>query len=295
MIVVTGASGKTGRELVRPLASRGVSLRAVVRDSAQAANLAATNVEIAIADLADPETLTLALAGVDKAYLMTAAAPELVRLHSNFIRAARLAGVRHIVRHSVRGADAGSPVKLGRWHAASQTELEASGLAGTHLQPVYNMQNFLKFAPTMQARSAFYAPMKDSALSMVDARDIAAVAAAALTGMGHEGKTYVIQHHRFIGRLRLCKQPHIRHTQSSTRVRETAQPAPAKVGWCANRPQNCEWFRGSSEAARVDSGNPLHNAPAHAPASVRGATGTGGHNYQKTKNLDTLACQPKLS
>jgi uncharacterized protein YbjT (DUF2867 family) len=192
MILVTGATGTTGRALVTRLVGMGVPVRALVRDRAKASALAAPGVELAVADLWRPETLPLALAGVTKAYLMTAADPGQVMLHSHFIRAARHAGVRHIVRHSVRGAAPGSPVKLGRWHAASQAELEESGIAWTHLQPVYNMQNFLKFIPTIRSDGAFYAPMKDGAVSMVDARDVAAVAAEVLSGSGHEGKSYVI-------------------------------------------------------------------------------------------------------
>jgi uncharacterized protein YbjT (DUF2867 family) len=191
-VVVVGATGKTGREVARRLAARGVPVRALVRDRARAEDLAAAGLEIVVADLAKPETLPRALDGASKAYLMTAADPQQVTLHGNFIREAKRAGVEHIVRHSVRGADPGSPAKLARWHAASESDLEASGIAWTHLQPVYNMQNFLRFIPTIGTRSAFYAPMSEGAVSMVDARDIAAVAAAALTGEGHEGKRYVV-------------------------------------------------------------------------------------------------------
>jgi uncharacterized protein YbjT (DUF2867 family) len=192
MILVTGATGRTGRALVEQLMKMRAPVRALVRDRAKAVDLAAAGVEVAVADLGQPKTLAPVLSGVRAAYLVTAADPQQVMLHSNFILAAKLAGVRHIVRHSVRGADSGSPVKLARWHAASQKELESSGVAWTHLQPVYNMQNFLRFAPTIQSQGAFFAPMRDARLSMVDARDVADVAAAVLTGSGHEGQTYII-------------------------------------------------------------------------------------------------------
>jgi uncharacterized protein YbjT (DUF2867 family) len=193
MILVTGATGNTGRSLVQQLVSMGMRVRAVVRNRAKTGDIAAAGAEIAVADLSRPETLAPALIGIDKAYLMTAADPQQVMLHSNFIRAAKQAGVRHIVRHSVRGADPDSPVKLARWHAASEKELEDSGIAWTHLQPVYNMQNFLKFAATIQSRGAFYAPMKDAAVSIVDARDVAAVAAAVLVDNAHHQRnTYLI-------------------------------------------------------------------------------------------------------
>jgi uncharacterized protein YbjT (DUF2867 family) len=113
-------------------------------------------------------------------------------LHRNFIRAAKHSGVRHIVRHSVRGAAADSPIKICRWHAESQQELEESGIAWTHLQPVYNMQNILKLARAIRSQGALLAPMKNGAVSMVDARDVAAVAAECLTGEGHAGQTYLV-------------------------------------------------------------------------------------------------------
>jgi uncharacterized protein YbjT (DUF2867 family) len=192
MILVTGATGKTGRALVTQLLGAGVRVRALVRDRARAADLAAEGAELVVADLDQPHTLPAAVAGVRAAYLNTAAEPQQVTLHSQFIRAAASAGVRHIVRHSVRGAAPDSAVKIARWHFASQRELEESGVAWTHLQPVYNMQNFLGFARTIRSPGVFCAPMRDAAVSMVDARDVASIAAAVLTGKGHEGKTYVI-------------------------------------------------------------------------------------------------------
>ena len=113
-------------------------------------------------------------------------------MHRNLIRAAAQAGVRYIVRHSVRGADDNSPIKIARWHAASQRELESSGVAWTHLQPVFNMQNFLRFASSIQSHGTFFAPMRDGAISMVDARDVASVAVEALTAAGHEEQTYLV-------------------------------------------------------------------------------------------------------
>jgi uncharacterized protein YbjT (DUF2867 family) len=192
MILVTGATGKTGRALVEQLASRGVPVRTLVRDLTSAGGLAAPGVELVVGDLGRPETLAPALAGIRTAYLLSAADPDQVRMHGNFIEAAARAGVRHVVRQSVRGAAPRSPVKLARWHATSQQQLEESGMAWTHLQPVYNMQNFFRLAGSIQSTGAFFAPMKDAALSMVDARDVADVAAALLTGDGHEGKTYVV-------------------------------------------------------------------------------------------------------
>ena len=191
MILVTGANGRTGRVVAEVFHSRGIPVRAMVRDPAKAIGLP-LGVEIVVADFGTPHTLPIVLQGIHKVYLTSAPDPEQVTLHRNFIRAAAQAGVRHIVRHSVRGADEHSPIKIARWHAASQRELEESGIAWTHLQPVFNMQNFLRFASSIRSQNAFYAPMRDGAISMVDARDVASVAVEALTSAGHEGNTYLV-------------------------------------------------------------------------------------------------------
>jgi uncharacterized protein YbjT (DUF2867 family) len=190
MILVTGANGRTGRAVLEMLHSRRVPVRAMVRDAAKATGLLAA--EIVVADFGKPHTLSSVLEGIDSVYLTSAPDPEQVTMHRNFIRAAAQAGVRHIVRHSVRGADDNSPIKIARWHAASQRELETSGVAWTHLQPVFNMQNFLRFAPSIRSQGTFFAPMRDGAISMVDARDVASVAVEALTAAGHEEQTYLV-------------------------------------------------------------------------------------------------------
>jgi uncharacterized protein YbjT (DUF2867 family) len=162
----------------------------MVREAAKATGLMGT--ETVVADFGKPHTLTSVLEGIDSVYLTSAPDPEQVTMHRNLIRAAAQVGVRYIVRHSVRGADDDSPIKIARWHAASQRELESSGVAWTHLQPVFNMQNFLRFASSISSQGTFFAPMRDGAISMVDARDVASVAVEALTAAGHEEQTYLV-------------------------------------------------------------------------------------------------------
>jgi uncharacterized protein YbjT (DUF2867 family) len=190
MVLVTGANGRTGRAVLELLHSRGIPARAMVRDIAKAAGLPAT--EMVVADFSRPDTLSSVVKGIDKAYLTSAPDPTQVVMHRNFIRAAARAGVRHIVRQSVRGAAENSPIKIARWHADSERELEMSGVAWTHLQPVFNMQNFLRFATTIRSQNTFFAPMRSGAISMVDARDVAAVAVEALTAAGHAHQTYLV-------------------------------------------------------------------------------------------------------
>ena len=187
MIVVFGATGQTGGEVTRQLAAQGVPTRALVHNPEKARMLSGLNVEIAQADLARPETLEAALRGAEKVYFVVTG-PAL-QLSQNVYDAARRSGVCHIVRLSgsfMVGLDA--PVQLDRWHAQAEQSLERSGIAYTHLRPSFFMQNvlFLGMSGTLAL------PLGDARVNLVDSRDIAAVAVAALTSAGHEGQTYAI-------------------------------------------------------------------------------------------------------
>lgn len=193
MILITGATGTNGIEIVKFLSRSGVACRALVRDPQKAATFSdLSGVEIVQGDLARPESLAPTLEGVDKALLCSSISPGLVELQGNFIRAAKAAGVRYVVKFSGMDADIRSEWRFLRWHAEAERALEDSGLAFAHLQPNQFMQVYLRFQPTVASQGKFYAASKDSLVSPVDVRDIAAVAVAVLTGSGHEGKKYVI-------------------------------------------------------------------------------------------------------
>src|SRR2546429_6477965 len=93
MILVTGATGLNGKELLRRLSARGVALRALVRNPAKAGAIAALpQVEIVQGDMARPETLTAALRDVDRAMLISSSDPIMLDVQSNFIDAAGVGG-----------------------------------------------------------------------------------------------------------------------------------------------------------------------------------------------------------
>lgn len=192
MILVSGATGTNGSEIVRLLSAAGVPVRALVRNRAKAAAIEGPNVEIVEGDFDKPETLEAALQGIDKALMLPPLVNNMVELQHNFIEAAKRAGVRHVVKFSAFGADPNSSIMLGKWHGQSEKELEASGMAYTHLQPNGFWQNMLAFGPSIAGEGKFYLPSGDAKISNVDTRDIAAVAAAVLKEDGHEGKTYLI-------------------------------------------------------------------------------------------------------
>lgn len=195
MILITGATGTTGSSLVKQLASAGVKVRAMARNSAKAALLiAGENVEIVEGDFENPQTLDAALAGgVETVFILSSPTERIAELEGNLIEAIKRAPtVGHAVKLSVIGAAPDSPLRLARAHGQVERMLEDSAIPFTFLRPHSFMQNTLAFAPTIKAQGVFYAPMGEGRIGHVDARDIARVAAKALTEPGHEGKSYTL-------------------------------------------------------------------------------------------------------
>lgn len=189
MILVTGATGKVGQEVVRQLAAAGLPARALVRDPARASHIRIPGVDIVVGDLARPETLPPAFAGAERVFILSPAAPNQVELQSNALEAARRAGAHRIVKLSVAGGpDAGT--QIGRWHWSTEKQIEASGLDFTFLRPTLYMQQMVSYAPSIAATGTFSAPMGAGEVAFVDTRDVAAVAVAALTEEGHHRRIY---------------------------------------------------------------------------------------------------------
>jgi uncharacterized protein YbjT (DUF2867 family) len=192
MILLTGGTGTAGSEISKALQQMGVRHRSLVRNRAKAADSANSLVELVEADLSLPETLPAALEGVEKALLLTASSPDSLQYERSFIRAAKRAGVRYVVKFSAFGAGLRAPHYFGRQHGEAERALEDSGLPFTVLRPNGFFQNFLGNAASIQSRSAIHAPAGQMRISMVDVRDIAAVAARVLTEPGHAWQRYTI-------------------------------------------------------------------------------------------------------
>ena len=192
-LLITGATGNTGTELAKQLSAKGVPFRALVRSVENAGQLAALpGIELVCGDLGDPDSLAAALKGIKRAFLLTNSSEQAETLQLGFVDAARQAGVQHIVKLSQLAASIDSPVRFLRYHAAVEQHIRASGMAYTFLRPNLFMQGLLGFSGTIAAKGMFFASIGEARVSLVDIRDIAALAAAALTGQGHEGKIYNI-------------------------------------------------------------------------------------------------------
>jgi uncharacterized protein YbjT (DUF2867 family) len=193
MILVTGATGTTGGATLRALVRVGVPVRAFVRDAARIE--VGAGVDVAIGDFTDQASLDRAFVGVEKAYLVAAAGPGQVELESAFVDAARRAGIAHLVRLSVIGADqpGADALRFGAIHREVERIVRESGLEWTFLRPNDFMQNLLGQAQSIASQGVFYSPLSPSArISSVDATDIGDVAARVLTEPGHGGKAYTL-------------------------------------------------------------------------------------------------------
>jgi uncharacterized protein YbjT (DUF2867 family) len=190
MILVTGATGKTGSEAALRLVARGERVRALVRDPAKAQRLRAAGVEIATGDAGDEQAVRAALAGVTKAVLILPNGQRQLEYETRFTDLARGAGVRHLLKVSSMEAVEGATNPVHRTHLESEAHIRRSGLAWTIIRPNFYLQNFLGSAPSIRAQGKFFMPMGEGRAAMTDVRDIAEVIAHVLTSDGHENRSY---------------------------------------------------------------------------------------------------------
>jgi uncharacterized protein YbjT (DUF2867 family) len=191
-ILVTGATGNTGSVLVDLLTQRGAPVRVMVRDQGDAAKFDAARVSVVAADFDDARSIAAALAGADRAYLVTPSSEKAAGRQIRFAETAVDVGVRHLVVLSQFAAEPDSPVRFLRWHAEVERRVSALSIGHTFLRPNLFFQGLLAFAGTIAASSRFYAPIGQARVSAIDVRDIAAVAAVVLTEPGHEDQIYTI-------------------------------------------------------------------------------------------------------
>lgn len=189
-VLVTGATGNVGAGVARELRGRGVPVRAFVRDPGKAAAALGDGVELVSGDFSDEASVRRALRGVDGVFLSCANDPRQVEYETRIIDAAAAADVRRIVKLSAYGAEVGSPLAFSDWHGRIEEHLRASGVPAVVLQPSFFMSNLLGAAEQVRHEGRLFAPAEGARISMIDPQDVAAIAAVALTGDGHEGQTY---------------------------------------------------------------------------------------------------------
>jgi uncharacterized protein YbjT (DUF2867 family) len=190
-VLVTGATGTVGSALITLLTDEPV--RAMVPTAEEADDLRGYDVEVVIGNFDHPETLDDALLGTRAAFLVAPAGPDLTAREQAFLDAVDRSPDRpHVVKLAALGWEEPRS-RFSAGHGEVIERLRGTGIAHTILAPNGFMQDILKFAAMLQEESALLLPAGEGAVSHVDARDVAAVAAHVLSRPGpHEGRSYAV-------------------------------------------------------------------------------------------------------
>lgn len=191
MILVTGPTGNTGKLVVAGLQQRGLPFRAMVRSEARQKELEALGIPTVYGDFLKPESLRAALTGVQKAFLVCTPDERLVPCETNFITAARAAGVELLVKCGAHSAhpESGSPNL--RFHAEVEAFLHRSGVPHTIVRPHGFMQTFFWMtAPMVLQHGILSYPAGDGPIPLIDVRDVGEALLKVLTEPGYENRTF---------------------------------------------------------------------------------------------------------
>ena len=191
-ILVTGATGNIGLQLVERLKEKNLEVIAGVSSLSKGGRFAKRGIETMIMNYAQPETVEVALEGVERLFLLLPLVEPMVDWGRQVITAARKTGVQFVLRSSGLGADPDTSYALGKAHGLIDQDLMASGLAYTIVRPNSFMQNYVNyFGETIRDRQAFYLAQGPGRISLIDVRDIAAADAEILSDPGsHSNRVY---------------------------------------------------------------------------------------------------------
>jgi uncharacterized protein YbjT (DUF2867 family) len=188
-VLVTGATGTVGGEVVKALLQRGADVRAFTRKQPKLGTFPGA-VEIALGDLTDPVSITEAIKGVDELFLLIGNVPDEFTQALTAYGLAKKAGLKHVTYLSVFNADQFLEVPHFAAKSAVEQAIRAGGIPYTILRPGYFVQNERRLKSMLTGPGVYPIPAGNQGLAAVDVRDIAEAAAISLTEEGHKGKTY---------------------------------------------------------------------------------------------------------
>ena len=184
--LITGATGDVGTRVVDSLLALGERPRVFVRDETKARSRFGDRVEIFVGDLADTASLKSALQGVDALFLVTTG-PRIPDLDDGAAKAAKAAGVRHLVKLS--SLDVEQNLAIGAWHERGEEAIRAGGVPFTFLRPSGFMSNLLAWATSIKNEGVVRSSTGDGKRGFIHSDDIAAVATEILRTGAHVGES----------------------------------------------------------------------------------------------------------
>jgi uncharacterized protein YbjT (DUF2867 family) len=190
-VLVIGATGKVGGEVVKELLGRGADVRALTRKQPKPGTFPGA-VEIALGDLNGPVSIAEAIKGVDKLFLLIGGenvSVELIQALTAY-GLSKKAGLKHVTYVSVFKADQFLEVPHFANKYAVEEAIRVGGMPYTILRPAYFLQNERRLKPELTGVGVYPIPAGNRGLAVVDVRDLAEAAAISLTEEGHNGKTY---------------------------------------------------------------------------------------------------------
>ncbi|WP_310620990.1 SDR family oxidoreductase [Flexibacterium corallicola] len=190
MILLTGATGTTGKQVVDLLVQNGVQVRALVRDKTRATDLALKGVELVEGSFENIEEMPHLFEGIERAFFLSGISDKQRDYEPRFYDMAKRSGIKHVVKQSAWVAEYPDGGYMAKTHSLGEGYLKASSLTYTIIRPNYFMQNFVDFAPSIKEQGAVFLPVGVGRCGVIDIRDLAEVIAAVLTQEGHENKTY---------------------------------------------------------------------------------------------------------
>ena len=187
-VLITAAAGKVGQHVATQLVEKKFLVRAGFHNEAKASALRQSGIQAVVLDFESPESLAAAFKGIDRLFLVTPGSPDQGNYEENILAEAKKARVNRVVKLSGKIADH-QTTGFSQWNREAERRIKESGIPYTILRGNYFMQNFFGNAEQIK-QGAFSNGPASQRTALIDARDIAAVAVAALTEDGHAGKTY---------------------------------------------------------------------------------------------------------
>ncbi len=191
-ILVTGATGRVGSEVVKIFHQNEIKVRAGVRSLEKARRqMGEDNVEFAELDYFATDTVKKSLSGIEAVFLSLPFSPDQMEIATRFIDIAKLQGVKHIIFLSSTGARAEGGPSMSRWHRTIERYLVLSDLKYTIVRSTAFMQNFLDFYRPIN--NEIRLPWSDSKICFIDIRNIAKFIFALVSSLDkHNKQIYTI-------------------------------------------------------------------------------------------------------